>query len=236
MKNFKNVAVIIAKIIIVLLIIIPNVLIIGTIIGSSISKEYIYEKALKHPTIFIRTFNSQFVPYEGDKISIQDVRSIISAVYSSNFKGDEKVELIKAYKDLSEQDTYKVQLEYSKDTCLVCRVIISPSSSSETYISPTSKETLTTEEINDFFENHKDETKITVDYEELLKQILQYLPFLICYILLFINIIITKKSKNVANKHKEIWFYIILIAIISIFYFCFFIFKLWNESTVTTLL
>lgn len=229
MKKFKNVAIIISKIIIVLLIIIPNVLIIHSIIDRSISKEYIYETTLKYPIDFIRTFNSQFVPYEGDKLSSSDARGIISAVYSNNSTGDEKVELIKAYKSLSKQETYKVQLEYSKDTCLVCRVIISPSSSSEDFTNQKEEETFTTEELNDFLESRKFETKITLEYEDLIKLILQYLPFLFCYILLLVNIIMTKKSKNVTDKSKEIWLYITLIAIISIFHFCLFDLGLWGH-------
>ena len=241
MKNFKNIAIVIAKIIIVLLIIIPNVLIIGTIIDIPTSKnisESIYGKTLKYPITVIKSFNSQFTAYEEEnELSISDIRTLIITAKTKDLNmKDEEVELIKTYKSLSKQETYKVKLEYSKDTFLVCRVIISPSSNSESYISPTSEETLTTEEVNDILKNVKVETKTIKHYDILLENLLMYIPFLICYILLFINIIITKKSKNVANKHKEIWFYIILIAIISIFYFCFFIFKLWNESTVTTLL
>ena len=143
------------------------------------------------------------------------IKALISTVESNNAIQNEKVELIKAYEKLSAREKYNVKLEYSKDTFLVCRIIISSSNNSKTYISPTSEETFTTEEVNVFFENHKDETKITVDYEELRKQILQYLPFLICYILLLINIIIAKES-------KQIWLCMALITIIFIVYIWFF--------------
>ncbi len=143
------------------------------------------------------------------------IKALISTVESNNAIQNEKVELIKAYEKLSAREKYNVKLEYSKDTFLVCRIIISSSNNSKTYISPTSEGTFTTEELNDFFENHKDETKITVDYEELRKQILQYLPFLICYILLLINIIIAKES-------KQIWLCMALITIIFIVYIWFF--------------
>lgn len=147
------------------------------------------------------------------------VRELIFTVESSNARHDEKIELIKDYEKLSMLEKYKVRLEYSKDTFLVCRVIVSPSSNSESYISPTSEETLTTEEVNDILKNVKVETKTIKHYDILLENLLMYIPFLICYILLLINVIITKRSKNITNKSKKIWFYIIFIAIISIFQF-----------------
>lgn len=211
MKNEKNVAIIIAKSIIILLIIIFNLLIIHLIIERSISKEYLYKKVFTN----IQYFNDTFIYYEGKELSGARVKELIFQVEASNARHDEKIELIKDYEKLSMLEKYKVRLEYSKDTFLVCRVIVSPSSNSESYISPTSEETFTTEEVNAFFENHKDETKITVDYEELLKQILQYLPFLIFYILLLINIIIAKES-------KQIWLCMALITIIFIVYIWFF--------------
>lgn len=202
MKNKK----VVAKVIIILLIIILNLFIIHLIIDCSISKEYIYRNDS------IRVFNAQFRYYEGNDLSGSMIKALISTVESNNAIQNEKVELIKAYEKLSAREKYNVKLEYSKDTFLVCRIIISSSNNSKTYISPTSEETFTTEEVNVFFENHKDETKITVDYEELRKQILQYLPFLICYILLLINIIIAKES-------KQIWLYIALTIIVFIVYF-----------------
>lgn len=205
MKNKK----VVAKVIIILLIIILNLFIIHLIIDCSISKEYIYRNDS------IRIFNAQFRYYEGNDLSGSMIKALISTVESNNAIQNEKVELIKAYEKLSAREKYNVKLEYSKDTFLVCRIIISSSNNSKTYISPTSEETFTTEEVNVFFENHKDETKITVDYEELRKQILQYLPFLICYILLLINIIIAKES-------KQIWLCMVLITIIFIVYIWFF--------------
>lgn len=205
MKNKK----VVAKVIIILLIIILNLFIIHLIIDCSISKEYIYRNDS------IRIFNAQFRYYEGNDLSGSMIKALISTVESNNAIQNEKVELIKAYEKLSAREKYNVKLEYSKDTFLVCRIIISSSNNSKTYISPTSEETFTTEEVNVFFENHKDETKITVDYEELRKQILQYLPFLICYILLLINIIIAKES-------KQIWLCMALITIIFIVYIWFF--------------
>ena len=205
MKNKK----VVAKVIIILLIIILNLFIIHLIIDCSISKEYIYRNDS------IRVFNAQFRYYEGNDLSGSMIKALISTVESNNARQNEKVELIKAYEKLSAREKYNVKLEYSKDTFLVCRIIISSSNNSKTYISPTSEETFTTEEVNVFFENHKDETKITVDYEELRKQILQYLPFLICYILLLINIIIAKES-------KQIWLCMALITIIFIVYIWFF--------------
>ena len=205
MKNKK----VVAKVIIILLIIILNLFIIHLIIDCSISKEYIYRNDS------IRVFNAQFRYYEGNDLSGSMIKALISTVESNNAIQNEKVELIKAYEKLSAREKYNVKLEYSKDTFLVCRIIISSSNNSKTYISPTSEETFTTEEVNVFFENHKDETKITVDYEELRKQILQYLPFLICYILLLINIIIAKES-------KQIWLCMALITIIFIVYIWFF--------------
>lgn len=205
MKNKK----VVAKVIIILLIIILNLFIIHLIIDCSISKEYIYRNDS------IRVFNAQFRYYEGNDLSVSMIKALISTVESNNAIQNEKVELIKAYEKLSAREKYNVKLEYSKDTFLVCRIIISSSNNSKTYISPTSEETFTTEEVNVFFENHKDETKITVDYEELRKQILQYLPFLICYILLLINIIIAKES-------KQIWLCMALITIIFIVYIWFF--------------
>lgn len=205
MKNKK----VVAKVIIILLIIILNLFIIHLIIDCSISKEYIYRNDS------IRVFNAQFRYYEGNDLSGSMIKALISTVESNNAIQNEKVELIKAYEKLSAREKYNVKLEYSKDTFLVCRIIISSSNNSKTYISPTSEETFTTEEVNVFFENHKDETKITVDYEELRKQILQYLPFLICYILLLINIIIAKES-------KQIWLCMVLITIIFIVYIWFF--------------
>ena len=205
MKNKK----VVAKVIIILLIIILNLFIIHLIIDCSISKEYIYRNDS------IRVFNAQFRYYEGNDLSGSMIKALISTVESNNAIQNEKVELIKAYEKLSAREKYNVKLEYSKDTFLVCRIIISSSNNSKTYISPTSEETFTTEEVNVFFENHKDETKITVDYEELRKQILQYLPFLICYILLLINIIIAKES-------KQIWLCMALITIIFIIYIWFF--------------
>ena len=192
-----------------MLIIILNLFIIHLIIDCSISKEYIYRNDS------IRVFNAQFRYYEGNDLSGSMIKALISTVESNNAIQNEKVELIKAYEKLSAREKYNVKLEYSKDTFLVCRIIISSSNNSKTYISPTSEETFTTEEVNVFFENHKDETKITVDYEELRKQILQYLPFLICYILLLINIIIAKES-------KQIWLCMALITIIFIVYIWFF--------------
>lgn len=205
MKNKK----VVAKVIIILLIIILNLFIIHLIIDCSISKEYIYRNDS------IRVFNAQFRYYEGNDLSGSMIKALISTVESNNAIQNEKVELIKAYEKLSAREKYNVKLEYSKDTFLVCRIIISSSNNSKTYISPTSEETFTTEEVNVFFENHKDETKIAVDYEELRKQILQYLPFLICYILLLINIIIAKES-------KQIWLCMALITIIFIVYIWFF--------------
>jgi hypothetical protein len=205
LKNKK----VVAKVIIILLIIILNLFIIHLIIDCSISKEYIYRNDS------IRVFNAQFRYYEGNDLSGSMIKALISTVESNNAIQNEKVELIKAYEKLSAREKYNVKLEYSKDTFLVCRIIISSSNNSKTYISPTSEETFTTEEVNVFFENHKDETKITVDYEELRKQILQYLPFLICYILLLINIIIAKES-------KQIWLCMALITIIFIVYIWFF--------------
>lgn len=205
MKNKK----VVAKVIIILLIIILNLFIIHLIIDCSISKEYIYRNDS------IRVFNAQFRYYEGNDLSGSMIKALISTVESNNAIQNEKVELIKAYEKLSAREKYNVKLEYSKDTFLVCRIIISSSNNSKTYISPTSEETFATEEVNVFFENHKDETKITVDYEELRKQILQYLPFLICYILLLINIIIAKES-------KQIWLCMALITIIFIVYIWFF--------------
>ena len=205
MKNKK----VVAKVIIILLIIILNLFIIHLIIDCSISKEYIYRNDS------IRVFNAQFRYYEGNDLSGSMIKALISTVESNNAIQNEKVELIKAYEKLSAREKYNVKLEYSKDTFLVCRIIISSSNNSKTYISPTSEETFTTEEVNVFFENHKGETKITVDYEELRKQILQYLPFLICYILLLINIIIAKES-------KQIWLCMALITIIFIVYIWFF--------------
>ena len=205
MKNKK----VVAKVIIILLIIILNLFIIHLIIDCSISKEYIYRNDS------IRIFNAQFRYYEGNDLSGSMIKALISTVESNNAIQNEKVELIKAYEKLSAREKYNVKLEYSKDTFLVCRILISSSNNSKTYISPTSEETFTTEEVNVFFENHKDETKITVDYEELRKQILQYLPFLICYILLLINIIIAKES-------KQIWLCMALITIIFIVYIWFF--------------
>lgn len=205
MKNKK----VVAKVIIILLIIILNLFIIHLIIDCSISKEYIYRNDS------IRVFNAQFRYYEGNDLSGSMIKALISTVESNNAIQNEKVELIKAYEKLSTREKYNVKLEYSKDTFLVCRIIISSSNNSKTYISPTSEETFTTEEVNVFFENHKDETKIAVDYEELRKQILQYLPFLICYILLLINIIIAKES-------KQIWLCMALITIIFIVYIWFF--------------
>ena len=205
MKNKK----VVAKVIIILLIIILNLFIIHLIIDCSISKEYIYRNDS------IRVFNAQFRYYEGNDLSGSMIKALISTVESNNAIQNEKVELIKAYEKLSAREKYNVKLEYSKDTFLVCRIIISSSNNSKTYISPTSEETFTTEEVNVFFENHKNETKITVDYEELRKQILQYLPFLICYILLLINIIIAKES-------KQIWLCMALITIIFIVYIWFF--------------
>lgn len=205
MKNKK----VVAKVIIILLIIILNLFIIHLIIDCSISKEYIYRNDS------IRVFNAQFRYCEGNDLSGSMIKALISTVESNNAIQNEKVELIKAYEKLSAREKYNVKLEYSKDTFLVCRIIISSSNNSKTYISPTSEETFTTEEVNVFFENHKDETKITVDYEELRKQILQYLPFLICYILLLINIIIAKES-------KQIWLCMALITIIFIVYIWFF--------------
>ena len=134
------------------------------------------------------------------------VRELIFTVESSNARHDEKIELIKDYEKLSMLEKYKVRLEYSKDTFLVCRVIVSPSSNSESYISPTSEETLTTEEVNDILKNVKVETKTIKHYDILLENLLMYIPFLICYILLLINVIITKRSKNITNKSKKIWF------------------------------
>lgn len=147
------------------------------------------------------------------------VRELIFTVESSNARQDEKVELIKAYKSLSKEETYRVQLEYSKDTYHVCRVIITPSNSSETSSIPKSEGTLTTKEVNEFLRDLQTDTKTTtiIHYDTLLENLLQYLPFLICYILLLINVIVTKKSKNATNK--KIWLYITLIAIISFFYF-----------------
>ena len=205
MKNKK----VVAKVIIILLIIILNLFIIHLIIDCSISKEYIYRNDS------IRVFNAQFRYYEGNDLSGSMIKALISTVESNNAIQNEKVELIKAYEKLSAREKYNVKLEYSKDTFLVCRIIISSSNNSKTYISPTSEETFTTEEVNVFFENHKDETKITVDYEELRKQILQYLPFLICYILLLINIIIAKES-------RQIWLCMALITIFFIVYIWFF--------------
>lgn len=205
MKNKK----VVAKVIIILLIIILNLFIIHLIIDCSISKEYIYRNDS------IRVFNAQFRYYEGNDLSGSMIKALISTVESNNAIQNEKVELIKAYEKLSAREKYNVKLEYSKDTFLVCRIIISSSNNSRTYISPTSEETFTTEEVNVFFENHKDETKITVDYEELRKQILQYLPFLICYILLLINIIIAKES-------RQIWLCMALITIFFIVYIWFF--------------
>lgn len=167
----------------------------------------------------IRYFNAPFINYEGKELSGAMVRELIFTVESSNARHDEKIELIKDYEKLSMLEKYKVRLEYSKDTFLVCRVIVSPSSNSESYISPTSEETLTTEEVNDILKNVKVETKTIKHYDILLENLLMYIPFLICYILLLINVIITKRSKNITNKSKKIWFYIIFIAIISIFQF-----------------
>lgn len=64
--------------------------------------------------IAIRTFNSQFTPYEGEGQSASQIRSLVSAVNSSNGTNSEHPVTI-TVPTLNSKTKYDVKLEYASD-------------------------------------------------------------------------------------------------------------------------
>ena len=217
MKNFKKVAIVIAKIIIALLIIIPNVFIIHTIIVGSCSKDYTRETRLWLEEDAKRyKLNSEFKVFEGNFLPGVTVKTLISRVKYYNTQGI-NIKINVSEDEISVINKYRVRLEYSKDTYTVCNIIVTLANNPETF-DVSDEGNVNSEELSELLikRNEPIETETTIHYDVLLDGLLLYLPFLVCYIFILINIIITKKSTQ-TNKNKEIWLYIILIAIISIF-------------------
>lgn len=66
-------------------------------------------------TIAIRTFNSNFTPYEGESQSASQIRTLVSAVKASNAKDkDHQVTLVLPTGGLKSSEKYEVVLDYGE--------------------------------------------------------------------------------------------------------------------------
>ena len=78
----------------------------------------------------VRTFNSNFTPYEGEGQSTAQIRSLISAVRSSNANSEQQVELQGDISELKSNRKYTVKLEYGDDE-YVCAIIVTEEGDNE---------------------------------------------------------------------------------------------------------
>ena len=74
--------------------------------------------------IAVRTFNSNFTPYEGTEQSASQIRSLISAVRSSNANSEHQVEIQGiSTSDIEANGSYTVELEYDEEN-YICVITI----------------------------------------------------------------------------------------------------------------
>lgn len=71
----------------------------------------------------VRIFNANFTPYEGENQSASQIRSLISAVRSSNANSEHQIELQGTISELKANGKYTVELEYDADNW-ICTIII----------------------------------------------------------------------------------------------------------------
>lgn len=106
MENASKALIIAGAILISILLISVGVLIMNS---TGNTQQSVQENA---DTIAIRTFNSNFTPYEGEDQSASQIRSLISAVKSSNAKSEQQIELKGVTSGLKANKKYKVELSY----------------------------------------------------------------------------------------------------------------------------
>ena len=106
MENASKALIIAGAILISILLISVGVLIMNS---TGNTQQSVQENA---DTIAIRTFNSNFTPYEGEDQSASQIRSLISAVKSSNAKSEQQIELKGTTTGLKANKKYKVELGY----------------------------------------------------------------------------------------------------------------------------
>ena len=106
MENASKALIIAGAILISILLISVGVLIMNS---TGNTQQSVQENA---DTIAIRTFNSNFTPYEGEDQSASQIRSLISAVKSSNAKSENQIELKGVTTGLKANKKYTVVLGY----------------------------------------------------------------------------------------------------------------------------
>lgn len=110
MENASKALIIAGAILISILLISVGVLIMNS---TGNTQQSVQENA---DTIAIRTFNSNFTPYEGEDQSASQIRSLISAVKSSNAKSENQIELKGVTTGLKANKKYTVVLGYEDST------------------------------------------------------------------------------------------------------------------------
>ena len=110
MENTSKALIIAGAILISILLISVGVLIMNS---TGNTQQSVQENA---DTIAIRTFNSNFTPYEGEDQSASQIRSLISAVKSSNAKSENQIELKGVTTGLKANKKYTVVLGYEDST------------------------------------------------------------------------------------------------------------------------
>ncbi len=106
MENASKALIIAGAILISILLISVGVLIMNS---TGNTQQSVQENA---DTIAIRTFNSNFTPYEGEDQSASQIRSLISAVKSSNAKSEHQIELKGKTSGLKANKKYTVEIGY----------------------------------------------------------------------------------------------------------------------------
>lgn len=227
MKIFKNVTIVIAKIIIVLLIIVPIVFFI-----SALLCEYSFHPDVIDPKVqtLIVKFNEKFTPYEGDKITATQIKSLFSSVKSNNENHSEMPIVTinslvpSSLINLTDTKKYQVSLEFSNNG-YINNIIIQDAKGKYIEVVGKTKEELNIKDDDFNVQTNNIPNNPRVDFKDAIKDLakaiieddlLPFLSFIVCYILIFINIIIIQKSKTGNNKSKQIWLNLSLMAVVSI--------------------
>lgn len=227
MKNLKRGAIVIAKIIIVLFIIVPIVFFISVLLYDySYHPDVIDSKAQAN----IEIFNKQFIVYEGDKITATQIKTLFSLVKSNNENHLEMPIVTinslvpSSLINLTDTQKYKVSLEYSNNG-YITNIIIQDAKGKYIEVVGKTKEELNIKDDGFNMQTNNIPSNLRAGFKDAIKDLtkaiieddlLPCLSFIVCYILLFINIIIIQKSKTKNNKSKQIWLNLSLMAILSI--------------------